>query len=67
MVKKKPKKGDEIKPLAGDKSILVAADKPKAIKTNHKVKHPLTNAKLKALAKKRKPPQSWYEEDLDGI
>jgi hypothetical protein len=27
----------------------------------------LTNARLLELAAKRKPPQSWYDEDFDGI
>ena len=27
----------------------------------------LSNAKLRGLASKYKPPQSWYEEDMEGL
>jgi hypothetical protein len=27
----------------------------------------LTNAKLRQLAEKHKPPQSWYEEEEEGL
>jgi hypothetical protein len=46
-----------------------AVAKKKARKKPSKTKHgqTLTNARLLELAAKNKPPQSWYDEDFDGI
>lgn len=48
---------------------MVALEKPEPIKPRPKAKRVprLTMAKLRVLAAKHKPPQSWFEEDLDGI
>lgn len=32
-----------------------------------RVRKGLTNSRLKALAAKHRPPQSWYEENLDDL
>jgi hypothetical protein len=41
--------------------------RPRKPSPQKKRKEPLTNARLLELAPKRKPPQSWYDEDFDGI
>ena len=48
---------------------MVVLENPEPIKARTRAKRGsrLTGAKLRALAAKHKPPQSWYEEDLDGI
>ncbi len=47
----------------------IVLEKPKQKKAPAKAKRrpKLTGARLLELAEKHKPPQSWYEEDLDGI
>ena len=53
----------------GAVAIAAPKKKPKTGKSpaRTKRKEPLTNARLLELAAKRKPPQSWYDEDFDGI
>jgi hypothetical protein len=37
----------------------------KAAKRKSVAKQPLSNARLLKLAKKHRPPQKWYDEDVD--
>lgn len=63
-----------IKKSAKKAVTAVSLKQPKPKKTSKarkaqpeiKRKQPLTNAQLLELAAKRKPPQSWYDEDFDG-
>jgi len=43
--------------------MATSASKPRGVRS--KTKPPLTNAKLLKLARKRKPPQAWYEQTID--
>jgi hypothetical protein len=54
--------------MAGPTTVILPKKKP-AKKAAAKVKRHrgLTNAELRELMKKNKPPQSWYEEDHTGL
>jgi hypothetical protein len=60
MIKKRP-----VTLLKKSKSKKASKGRKTPLET--KRKKPLTNARLLELAAKRKPPQSWYDEDFDGI
>lgn len=48
-------------------AVMVVLDKPEPIKHYPKAKrHRLSNARLRKLAEKYKPPQSWFDKDADG-
>jgi hypothetical protein len=63
MTKKKNAKKDVVPAPA----VLLKKRKPK--KAPPKVKRPrgMTNAELRELMKTNKPPQSWYDEDHEGV
>ena len=44
---------------------MVILKEPEAIPLRPKAKRRLTNNKLRALAAKHQPPQSWYDNDGD--
>ena len=49
-------------------AVMVALDKPEPIKRRPKAKRPpMTNARLRKLAEKHKPPESWYDKDEEGL
>jgi hypothetical protein len=52
-------------------AVVLKKPKPKKApkRTSPKVKRPrgLTNAELRELAAKYPPPQSWFDEDLEGL
>jgi hypothetical protein len=63
MTKKKNAKKDVVP------APVVLLKKPKPKQAPPKVKHRrgLTNAELRELMKTNKPPQSWYDEDHEGL
>jgi hypothetical protein len=61
-MRKKPTKKQSDEQTA--KKSLAVLEKPR---TKSKRKPSLPNAKLKKLAKKNKPPQSWYDRDESGL
>jgi hypothetical protein len=51
----------------GSVSLMKKKSTAKKATTKKKRKTKLTNARLLELASKRQPPQSWYDENFDGI
>jgi hypothetical protein len=47
--------------------VLLKKPKPKKAPPKVKRRRGLTNAELRELMKTNKPPQSWYDEDHEGL
>jgi hypothetical protein len=60
-----PKK--QMKKATNRTTVVVEKPRRKKAKARAKPAPELTVEKLRELAVTHKPPQSWYEEDLDGI